>query len=288
MRSSTCRRTPAPRSSTPDGATPTPACTRSTSWTSVAAARPTRSAPAMFPTAPTTCCPTRRASTTTTRDGSSSPPPTRSAGSRRAGCASTGTAPASRSPSAWASSTRPGATVVFEVAIDDYAEVWLDGALPVALGDTGGQVVGGFNAYAPQRAQVAWPVVFELERHAAGLDQVAGDGARVEQVAGDFEFTEGPVWSPDGALLFSSPNTNAIYRWDPRGEVTVFRSKSGYTGHRHRALSPARLQRPDLRPRRAPGHVPARQSPRPARRAARQRHRDGRPLLVAAMTLTSP
>ena len=39
-----------------------------------------------------------------------------------------------------------GATVVFEVAIDDYAEVWVDGALPVALGDTGGQVVGGFNA----------------------------------------------------------------------------------------------------------------------------------------------
>ena len=34
----------------------------------------------------------------------------------------------------------------------------------------------------------------------------------------------------DGALLFSSPNTNAIYRWDPDGEVTVFRSKSGYTG----------------------------------------------------------
>ena len=33
-----------------------------------------------------------------------------------------------------------------------------------------------------------------------------------------------------GALLFSSPNTNAIYRWEPAGEVTVFRSKSGYTG----------------------------------------------------------
>src|SRR5437016_3210115 len=39
-----------------------------------------------------------------------------------------------------------GATVVFEVAIDDYAEVWVDGELPHALGDTGGPVVGGFNA----------------------------------------------------------------------------------------------------------------------------------------------
>lgn len=39
-----------------------------------------------------------------------------------------------------------GATVVFEVAIDDYAEVWVNGELPLALGMTGGQVVGGFNA----------------------------------------------------------------------------------------------------------------------------------------------
>src|SRR5215211_643996 len=57
------------------------------------------------------------------------------------------------------------------------------------------------------------------------------DGTTVERVAGGFEFTEGPVWSPDGSLLFSSPNTNAIYRLDPSlGKVTVFRSKSGYSG----------------------------------------------------------
>ncbi len=43
-------------------------------------------------------------------------------------------------------------------------------------------------------------------------------------------FTEGPVWSPYGALLFSSPNTNVIYRWHPAGRVSVFRSKSGYSG----------------------------------------------------------
>ena len=39
-----------------------------------------------------------------------------------------------------------GATVVFEVVIDDYAEVWVDGGLPQALGDSGGPVVAGFNA----------------------------------------------------------------------------------------------------------------------------------------------
>ena len=39
-----------------------------------------------------------------------------------------------------------GATIVFEVVIDDYAEVWVNGELPKALGDTGGNVASGFNA----------------------------------------------------------------------------------------------------------------------------------------------
>src|SRR4051795_4455414 len=39
-----------------------------------------------------------------------------------------------------------GCPVVFEVVVDDYAEVWVDGRLPAALGDTGGPVVAGFNA----------------------------------------------------------------------------------------------------------------------------------------------
>ncbi len=167
-----------------------------------------------------------------------------------------------------------GSTVVFEVAIDDYAEVWVNGSLPLALGQTGGQVVGGFNApnrvvltrdaqpgerfviavfgingpisasprnyiwmrtatldfYARERAAIGEPVVFELERTSPALDELAPADARVERIAGGFEFTEGPVWSHEGALLFSSPNTNAIYRWTPEGKVDVFRSKSGYTG----------------------------------------------------------
>ncbi len=39
-----------------------------------------------------------------------------------------------------------GATVVFETAIDDYAEIWVDGELPRTLGQRGGSVVGGWNA----------------------------------------------------------------------------------------------------------------------------------------------
>lgn len=39
-----------------------------------------------------------------------------------------------------------GATVVFETAIDDYAEVWVDGELPRGLGQSGGSIVRGWNA----------------------------------------------------------------------------------------------------------------------------------------------
>jgi gluconolactonase len=164
-----------------------------------------------------------------------------------------------------------GATVVFEVVIDDYAEVWVNGALPHALGDTGGPVAAGFNApnrvilthdaqpgetysiavfgingpisasprnyiwmrtatldfYSAERAHVFEQAPLEVEGELSGI---LPRDARLERLAGGFEFTEGPVWARDGALLFSSPNTNAIYRWTPAGGVTVFRSKSGYTG----------------------------------------------------------
>jgi gluconolactonase len=167
-----------------------------------------------------------------------------------------------------------GSTVVFEIVVDDYAEVWIDGKLPVALGDAGGPVVAGFNApnrvvltqdarpgqtfqlavfgsngpisasprnyiwmrtatldfYAAERARASEEVPLEIERADPRLDELVPAEARVERVAGGFEFTEGPVWTRDGALLFSSPNTNVIYRLTPLGQVTVFRPKSGYAG----------------------------------------------------------
>lgn len=39
-----------------------------------------------------------------------------------------------------------GATVVFEIVVDDYAEVWVDGQLPFVLGQSGGGVAAGWNA----------------------------------------------------------------------------------------------------------------------------------------------
>jgi gluconolactonase len=46
-----------------------------------------------------------------------------------------------------------GSTVVFEIVVDDYAEVWVDGALPQVLGTRGGALAAGWNA--PNRVVVA-------------------------------------------------------------------------------------------------------------------------------------
>ncbi len=39
-----------------------------------------------------------------------------------------------------------GAGIVFEIVVDDYAEIWVDGRLTPVLGQTGGQLIKGWNA----------------------------------------------------------------------------------------------------------------------------------------------
>jgi gluconolactonase len=46
-----------------------------------------------------------------------------------------------------------GATAVFETSLDDYAEIWVDGELSRALGQSGGSVIKGWNA--PNRLVVS-------------------------------------------------------------------------------------------------------------------------------------
>jgi gluconolactonase len=165
-----------------------------------------------------------------------------------------------------------GATVAFEVVIDDYAEVWVNGKLPLVLGQTGGQVVKGFNApnrvvltrnaRPGQRVQLAifgmngpistspdnfiWIKSATLDfykptstvmrsegtivKRDPGIDAILPEDARIEKIADGFEFTEGPVWHPDGYLLFSDPNNNVIYRWSADERVSIYRTKSGYKG----------------------------------------------------------
>jgi gluconolactonase len=53
-----------------------------------------------------------------------------------------------------------------------------------------------------------------------GVLELVAEDARVEQLATGFQFTEGPLWHPDGYLLFSDMPGDVRRRWDPDGGVT--------------------------------------------------------------------
>ena len=167
-----------------------------------------------------------------------------------------------------------GSAAIFEIVVDDYAEVWVDGKMPLALGQAGGPLVKGFNApnrvllgrdvrpgqqfqiavfgmngpisnppgnfiwirsatidfYKTDHAGNVRPAEGRIVRLDPALDSIVPADAKIDKLAEGFLFTEGPVWVPDGYLLFSDPNNNTIYRWSPDGQVSVFRTKSGYSG----------------------------------------------------------
>ena len=59
------------------------------------------------------------------------------------------------------------------------------------------------------------------------VQDILDDRAKLEKVAGDFQFIEGPIWHPDGFLLFSDIPANIIYKLASNQQLEVFRRPSG-------------------------------------------------------------
>jgi gluconolactonase len=66
------------------------------------------------------------------------------------------------------------------------------------------------------------------EDRTAEFQELVPEEARIELVADGFDFTEGPVWHPDGYLLFSDVPGDAIYRLVPGREPEPWASPSGH------------------------------------------------------------
>jgi gluconolactonase len=65
------------------------------------------------------------------------------------------------------------------------------------------------------------------------LDDLIPSSVKIEKLADDFGFLEGPVWvhtGKQGYLIFSDIPANEIKKWTPDGKVSVFLEKSGFTG----------------------------------------------------------
>jgi gluconolactonase len=83
--------------------------------------------------------------------------------------------------------------------------------------------------YAPLRAQL--PQSTQIVRLDPGLDAIVTTSAKVEKIAGDLNFTEGPVWQKRGGfLLFSDIPLNVVDKLDSHGKISVFLANSGYDG----------------------------------------------------------
>ena len=59
------------------------------------------------------------------------------------------------------------------------------------------------------------------------VQDILDESAKLEKVAGDFQFIEGPIWHPDGFLLFSDIPADIIYKFASNQQVEVFRRPSG-------------------------------------------------------------
>jgi gluconolactonase len=169
-----------------------------------------------------------------------------------------------------------GTTAVFEIVVDDYSEIWVNGKQMQGFGQSGNGVIAGYNtrnrviltdnAKAGDKFSIAvlgingaigklpdnyiwvrnavidfyknglpankdWKDIGKIYTINEKLNSIIQPGTKIEKIADGFSFTEGPVWHPDGYLLFSDPNTNTIYRYNPANHnVTVYMSHSGYTG----------------------------------------------------------
>ena len=168
-----------------------------------------------------------------------------------------------------------GTTAVFEIVMDDYSEIWVNGKQSQAFGQSGNGLIAGYNTrnrvilsnnaqpgqkfridilgingaigklpdnyiwvrnavidfYKELPSNNSWKDIGKIYSIDQGLSDVIAPGTKIEKIADGFQFTEGPVWHPDGYLLFSDPNTNTIYRYDPETQnISVYISHSGYTG----------------------------------------------------------
>jgi gluconolactonase len=71
----------------------------------------------------------------------------------------------------------------------------------------------------------------EIQRLDSSVDQLVPANAKLERVATGFDkWTEGPVWTRSGSLLFAVIPANRIMQWLPGKDASIFIQPSGYTG----------------------------------------------------------
>lgn len=78
---------------------------------------------------------------------------------------------------------------------------------------------------------LATPAAAQVERLDPALDALIDPNVELERVAGDLDWSEGPIWRRSGNyLLFSDIPQNTIYRWSAGEGLSLFMRPAGYIG----------------------------------------------------------
>ena len=72
-----------------------------------------------------------------------------------------------------------------------------------------------------------------ISANTSKTSDIVDENSKVEKLFDGFKFTEGPVWNPEGFLLFSDIPADTIYKWNTqdkdkeKNKPTIFRRPSG-------------------------------------------------------------
>jgi gluconolactonase len=72
------------------------------------------------------------------------------------------------------------------------------------------------------------PSVGSIARLDPAFDALVPQDAQIEKLAGGFQFIEGPLWRPEGALWFSDVVGNVVRQWSPDGKAIEILRPGGY------------------------------------------------------------
>jgi gluconolactonase len=80
-------------------------------------------------------------------------------------------------------------------------------------------------------AQQVHPTIGKIISYDAAFNTIVSTDAKVEVIASNIKWAEGPVWIKDGGyLLFSDAPRNTIFKWEEKSGLSEFLKPSGYTG----------------------------------------------------------
>src|SRR5947208_12304909 len=88
-------------------------------------------------------------------------------------------------------------------------------------------LLAGCSSAPPPAPAAATPGVGSIVRLDPAFDSLVPKDAVIEKVAGGFDFTEGPLWRPEGLVWFSDVVGNVLRSVSPTGQVTVLIPKAG-------------------------------------------------------------